>query len=312
MSASWLRVFGLMIALTCFAGSCAEGKKIDPGAACILNSDCNQPLVCSWGKCHDACHISADCPTGQSCITASDKSRVCQLPVETHCLYASDCPAPLICAVDQRCHNQCQTNVDCPSGQTCTTTKICAEPNQVDSSNNLLVPDGGVRGSGGASGSADAGRTVDAGGTKAAAEAGSDTGSGMAHDSRTDMASMDAPQAITTDAGGGPWFTADAASATPDGPCGQLYQGCCGGNTCYQTGTSCFYGTCEATTIDAPVAVADGPCGQLYQGCCGGNTCYQSGTSCMYGTCEATTIDAPRADRPSIDALLVAADVSVD
>ena len=139
--------------LTCASNLCvrlgagdAGGGKVEIGGACILNSDCNSPLVCSMGRCHDVCHTSADCPAGQSCIAASDQSRVCQLPIETQCAYTSDCQTPLICAVDQRCRNQCQTNVDCPSGQTCTTTKTCANPSEVDSSNNLIVPDGGVSG----------------------------------------------------------------------------------------------------------------------------------------------------------------------
>jgi hypothetical protein len=109
------------------------------------------------GKCHDACHKSTDCPPGQSCITASDQSTVCQLPAETHCLYDSECPTGLKCAVDQRCHNQCRTSVDCRSGQTCTTANACADPNQVDLNNNLIAPDAGVSGSGGASGTGGAG-----------------------------------------------------------------------------------------------------------------------------------------------------------
>ena len=152
MSAPLLRILGLVAVSACLTAGCSEAKKIDVGGACILNSDCNSPLACAMGKCHDACHTSADCPVGQSCIIASDQSKVCQLPTETHCTYDSDCPTGLRCATDQRCRNQCQKDVDCPSGQTCTTTKTCAEPNQVDSNKNLFPPDGGVRGSGGASG----------------------------------------------------------------------------------------------------------------------------------------------------------------
>ena len=152
MSSSSLHIFGLIVVGAGLAPSCSGGERIDVGGACVLNSDCNQGLVCTWGKCHDGCHTTADCPAGQSCITASDQSKVCQLPIETQCIYDSDCQPPLKCAADQRCRNQCQADVDCPSGQTCTTTKSCAEPNQVDSNNNLVVPDGGVRGSGGASG----------------------------------------------------------------------------------------------------------------------------------------------------------------
>ena len=154
MSASRLRVPGLMItSLWLFVG-CSDAKKIDVGGACVLNSDCNQSLVCTWGKCHAACKTTADCPAGQSCITASDQSTVCQLPVELHCTYNSDCQTPLTCAVDQRCHSQCQASTDCTLGQICTTTKTCAEPSEVDMHNNLIPADGGVSGSGGASGDA--------------------------------------------------------------------------------------------------------------------------------------------------------------
>jgi Cys-rich repeat protein len=152
MSASWLRLFGLMIVSAWLAIGCSGPSKIEVGGTCVMNSDCNDGLVCTWGKCHTACHTSADCPAGESCLTASDESNVCQLPVETHCLYASDCPSPLTCAVDQQCRNQCQKDMDCPTGQICTTTKTCAEPNQVDSNKNLFPPDGGFRGAGGASG----------------------------------------------------------------------------------------------------------------------------------------------------------------
>ena len=151
MSASRLRILGLMLTSSWLFVGCSSAKKIDAGGSCVLNSDCNQSLVCTAGKCHDACHISADCPAGQSCIIASDQSTVCQLPVETHCAYNSECQPPLMCAADLRCRNQCQTDVDCTNGQICTTTKTCAEPNQVDSDNNLIGPDGGVGGSGGVS-----------------------------------------------------------------------------------------------------------------------------------------------------------------
>ena len=150
MSAS--RILGLMVVSAWLEVGCSGAKKIDVGGACILNSDCNSPLVCTAAKCHDACHTSADCPTGESCIIASDQSTVCQLPAETHCIYDSDCPMGLKCATDQRCRNQCQGDVDCFPGQICTTTQTCAEPNQVDSNRNLYAPDGGFGGSDGASG----------------------------------------------------------------------------------------------------------------------------------------------------------------
>ena len=155
MSASWQRVLGLMVVSASLVAGCGSAKKIDAGGACVLNSDCNQGLVCTWGKCHVACHTSADCQPGQSCITTSAQSTVCESPAT--CIYNSDCPTGLICAVDQQCRKQCQTSVDCTSGQICTSTKTCAELSQVDSSNNLFLPDGGVSGSGGTSGADGAG-----------------------------------------------------------------------------------------------------------------------------------------------------------
>ncbi|MGB8298747.1 MAG: hypothetical protein WCG85_25245, partial [Polyangia bacterium] len=118
------RVLGLMFATAWLAAGCTSPKKIDVGGTCILNSDCGGSLVCTWGACHVACHTSADCQPGQSCIIASANSTVCQGP--TPCTYNSDCQAGLICAVDQHCRQQCQKNVDCTNGQTCTTTNTCA------------------------------------------------------------------------------------------------------------------------------------------------------------------------------------------
>jgi hypothetical protein len=141
-----------MIVSAWLAAGCSAVKKIDVGGTCVLNSDCNQPLACTMDKCHDACHTSADCAPGQSCITASDQSKVCQLPSEKRCIYNSECPPGLMCATDRQCRNQCQGNADCVSGQVCTTTHTCAELNQTDPSGNLVGPDSGVGGSGGASG----------------------------------------------------------------------------------------------------------------------------------------------------------------
>jgi len=147
MSASWPRFLGLMVFSSWLAAGCTSPMKIDAGGTCILNSDCNQGLVCTWGKCHVVCNASADCPSGGSCVTSSDQSNVCQLSGETYCIYNHDCPAGLICGVDQKCRKQCQVDVDCPYGEVCTSEQIC-----VDLNNNPVVPDGGVSGTGGASG----------------------------------------------------------------------------------------------------------------------------------------------------------------
>jgi hypothetical protein len=155
------RVLGLMIASAWLVAGCNGAKKIDVGGTCILNSDCGGSFVCTWGICHVACHASADCPKGQSCIIASVQSTVCQGP--TPCTYNSDCQTGLICAVDRQCRQQCQKNVDCTNGQTCTTTNTCAEQSQVDSNKNLLVPDGGLGGTSGTSGAGGTGGSTSPG-----------------------------------------------------------------------------------------------------------------------------------------------------
>jgi hypothetical protein len=64
MSASSLRVLGLVAFSSWLAVGCTSENKILPGAACLLNTDCHDPLVCTMDKCHDACHGTADCSGG--------------------------------------------------------------------------------------------------------------------------------------------------------------------------------------------------------------------------------------------------------
>jgi hypothetical protein len=173
MSASWQRVLGLMVVSTSLAAGCSSPMKIDVGGTCVLNSDCSQGLVCTWGKCHAACHTSADCPPGESCITSSDQSMVCQLPGQTYCIYNHDCAAGLICGMDQQCRKQCQVDVDCPYGQICTSTQTCVKSNQVDSN---TVPDGGVSYSDGALGAGGTGGAGTTGATGGIATTGGATG----------------------------------------------------------------------------------------------------------------------------------------
>jgi hypothetical protein len=84
MSASTRYALVSLVAFSWLAAGCSSPKKVDLGDPCVLDSDCNQPLVCTMGKCHDACHTSADCPTGQSCMNTGDAT-ICQLPGETEC-----------------------------------------------------------------------------------------------------------------------------------------------------------------------------------------------------------------------------------
>jgi hypothetical protein len=166
----------LFLGVLMLVGACGGGSKPPPGSPCLKNTDCTNPLSCSYGACHVTCTAARDCPTGQDCIKAAT-GNVCQLPSESHCNYRSDCMSPLVCALDRTCRSQCKADIDCPtSTQKCVAPDmVCAEPAEIDSTTNLLksaqstpVPDappdagtadGAVAGSGGsgASGSGGAG-----------------------------------------------------------------------------------------------------------------------------------------------------------
>ena len=131
--------------------SCGGGSaKPVPGMGCALNSDCATGLICTFGLCHAACVKDTDCSAGM-CVKSNAVSEgglinVCQLAVESHCVYNSDCKSPLVCGRDEQCRNQCQSDVDCVSGQVCTTSGVCADKSQIVAGTNdvvLVARDGG-------------------------------------------------------------------------------------------------------------------------------------------------------------------------
>jgi len=124
MSAKLLRLWGLTMVSAWLLAGCSSPKKIDVGGTCILNSDCNSPLLCTDSKCHDACHASVDCPPGETCVKTNDTS-ICQLPAEADCA-RTPCSSAYVCASDLRCRTVCQSAVDCAGGQVCVTS-VCAD-----------------------------------------------------------------------------------------------------------------------------------------------------------------------------------------
>jgi sulfatase modifying factor 1 len=140
MSASTRSVLVPLVALSCFAAGCGDSsKKIDLGGGCLLNSDCNAPLSCTFGKCHTTCVETRDCPLGQSCAKTAEGS-VCQFPVDSDCQSSGGvCPdTSQICAADQRCRKSCQTAADCLPGQDCSTGGACADGNDLDPDGQII------------------------------------------------------------------------------------------------------------------------------------------------------------------------------
>lgn len=146
-------------------GAPADTTADQPGApvpaACALNSECPNPLVCAFGRCHEQCRESRDCSTpGQRCVKTGAGS-VCVLPQESACAVSSDCATPLVCAPDLRCRNQCQQPADCAPGQRCA-ENTCADPGDLGPDGRLPKP-GAADGGAADAGAADAG-TADAAG----------------------------------------------------------------------------------------------------------------------------------------------------
>jgi hypothetical protein len=111
-------------------------------------------------------------------------ANVCQDPTEVHCVYNSDCKAPLVCGRDETCRNQCAGDVDCATNEKCTVSGVCATPAQINPATGDVplvttgrTADGGLySGSAGASGAAGAAGATGATGAAGATSAGGISG----------------------------------------------------------------------------------------------------------------------------------------
>jgi hypothetical protein len=85
-----------------------ERKRLNSLAQdCAINSDCQSPLICAFGRCHEQCAESRDCPTGQRCVRTGSGVNVCQLTDESSCASYTDCKGEQICATDAQCRDDC-------------------------------------------------------------------------------------------------------------------------------------------------------------------------------------------------------------
>ncbi|MBX3270224.1 MAG: hypothetical protein KF729_08180 [Sandaracinaceae bacterium] len=110
----------ILLSLACLAlaGACAPRPSYDPGGQCELNTECSARLVCRLGRCRVECREMRDCAVGLECVRDRDGLGACQLPEETSCALASECPDFLVCRFG-RCTNACERDVDCPPGARC-------------------------------------------------------------------------------------------------------------------------------------------------------------------------------------------------
>jgi hypothetical protein len=158
-------MLGLGWMLVLAADGCTD-RKVAPGKDCLVNTDCDSPLSCSFGKCHVTCREARDCDPGQDCVRGTD-GNVCLLVSESECGLNSDCVAGLYCAKDLKCRSQCEQAKDCAtSTQQCVLPdKVCAEPRDVGGDGMLMPPVGGAGGTGGGAGTSGSGGTAGSAGT---------------------------------------------------------------------------------------------------------------------------------------------------
>src|SRR6185436_17824084 len=111
-----IALFVVMLFVSC-------GSSDEPGGAgtlaegCLINTDCTNPLVCAFRRCHTECKDTRDCPAGQRCVASDRPFKVCQLDQEKTCKTNADCPSRMVCGVDGECRDQCTTSSDCILGQ---------------------------------------------------------------------------------------------------------------------------------------------------------------------------------------------------
>ena len=154
-------------AVSLASGGCDDStaeklKAAELAGSCSINSDCRDPFVCAFTRCHVACDEDRDCDIPQRCVNGDKGHAVCQLPDETKCRRDKDCVGEQVCAADLECHDTCKSTSDCVGDQICVASGECASSDskrdELDASGNLVPasPDAGSpngTGAGGASGS---------------------------------------------------------------------------------------------------------------------------------------------------------------
>ncbi len=131
-----------LCALIGVAVGCSDRPRLELGSGCDLTTDCSSDLVCRLGRCREECRDARDCRSGLTCVLDSDMRGVCQVPSESTCERASDCPDPLVCRFTT-CTNECVDDRDCPTGSACTMDvdgMACRDPATIECRLNSECP----------------------------------------------------------------------------------------------------------------------------------------------------------------------------
>ena len=124
--------FALASALLATTASCET--RVSLGTPCRSAAECNDGLVCSFGRCRAGCERQTDCAGEQVCIQETGQRAVCTL-VDDTCAGANTCSAGLVCNTSTSvCAVPC-TPMSCVSGSSCSevsATAICVRDDLAD------------------------------------------------------------------------------------------------------------------------------------------------------------------------------------
>lgn len=121
-----------------------EGERCSPTNS---NSDCEDDLVCAELSDRDGTAFYLCCPEDEQSATDArcksgnvvgdgDASGLGGLggmmssedvpkSFGENCVYNHDCIAPLVCVSGGKCNYECEQDVDCDAGETCSDDKLC-------------------------------------------------------------------------------------------------------------------------------------------------------------------------------------------
>ncbi|MCA9641563.1 MAG: LamG domain-containing protein [Polyangiaceae bacterium] len=112
-------VFSAWLAAACGSDTSDErAKAADLGQGCSINSDCKNPYVCAFSRCHVECEDTArDCEAPSRCVKWEGVG-VCQLDDEITCGESKPCPGKQVCSAGF-CRDYCTDMSECLSTQSC-------------------------------------------------------------------------------------------------------------------------------------------------------------------------------------------------
>src|SRR5262245_31653966 len=142
----------ILVAWGCTSSIAEKLRAAALAGSCSINSDCKNPYVCAFERCHIPCTEDRDCePPPLRCVHGSTEGvPVCQLPDEVECETDRDCPGDKqVCGIDDECRDPCDSDGDCTLTQFCANSGECASTlpdyDHVDDDGNIIA-DGGGRG----------------------------------------------------------------------------------------------------------------------------------------------------------------------